>query len=182
MRVVFWKICGKVVVIGGGNVAMDASRVALKMGAETSQILYRRDEKHMPARKVELEEAIQEGVEFVPLTRVISANVENGKLISVNCIKTEIVEGKAIDIAETNFTVKANTVVFAIGLKPEKALLEKEGVKLNDWGMIEVDENGKTNLEGVYAGGDVTESKSTVCRALSAGKRAAKGIMKKFEN
>lgn len=172
---------GKVVVIGGGNVAMDAARVAVKMGAESVKILYRRDEEHMPARKIELEEAIQDGVEFVPLTRVIDANMENGKMVCVNCIKTQIVDGKAVDVPDTEFIVPADTVVFAIGLKPEKSVLEYEGVKLNDWGMVEIDENGMTNLENVFAGGDVTESKSTVCRALAAGKRAAKGIMKKFE-
>ncbi len=177
----FLKNLGKVVVIGGGNVAMDAARASVKMGAESVKILYRRDEEHMPARKIELQEAMEDGAEFMPLTRVISANLEKGKIVSVNCIKTEIVEGKAIDIPNTDFVVEANSVVFAIGLKPEKALLEKEGIRLNDWGMVEIDENGKTNLESVYAGGDVTESKSTVCRALAAGKRAAKGIMKKFE-
>lgn len=170
---------GNVVVIGGGNVAMDASRVAIRMGAEKVKILYRRDKEHMPARTIELEEAIQDGVEFVPLTRVISANHEKGKITSVNCIQTEIVEGKAVDVVGTEFTVEADTVVFAIGLKPEKKLLEQEGVKLNDWGMIEIDEKGRTNLENVFAGGDATESKSTVCRALAAGKRAARGIMGK---
>ena len=170
---------GNVVVIGGGNVAMDASRVAIRMGAEKVKILYRRDKEHMPARMIELEEAIQDGVEFVPLTRVISANHEKGKITSVNCIQTEIVEGKAVDVVGTEFTVEADTVVFAIGLKPEKKLLEQEGVKLNDWGMIEIDEKGRTNLENVFAGGDATESKSTVCRALAAGKRAASGIMGK---
>lgn len=177
----FLENLGKVIVIGGGNVAMDAARVAVKMGAESVQILYRRDEEHMPARKIELEEAIQDGVEFVPLTRVINANSENGKMVCVNCIKTEIVDAKAVDRPNTEFVVPADTVVFAIGLKPERSVLEKEGVKLNDWGMIEIDENGKTNLENVFAGGDVTESKSTVCRALAAGKRAAKGIIKNFE-
>ena len=170
---------GNVVVIGGGNVAMDASRVAIRMGAKKVKILYRRDKEHMPARTIELEEAIQDGVEFVPLTRVISANHEKGKITSVNCIQTEIVEGKAVDVVGTEFTVEADTVVFAIGLKPEKKLLEQEGVKLNDWGMIEIDEKGRTNLENVFAGGDATESKSTVCRALAAGKRAARGIMGK---
>lgn len=177
----FLKNLGKVVVIGGGNVAMDVSRVATKMGAETVKILYRRDKEHMPARKIELEEAIEDGVEFVPLTKVISANLEEKKIVSVNCIKTKIMDGKAVDVDNTMFVVEANTVVFAIGQKPERALLEKENVKLNDWGMIEVDENGMTNLENVYAGGDATESKSTVCRALAAGKKAAKGIIKNFE-
>ena len=177
----FLKNLGKVVVIGGGNVAMDVARVATKMGAETVKILYRRDKEHMPARKIELEEAIEDGVEFVPLTKVISANLEEKKIVSVNCIKTKIMDGKAVDVDNTMFVVEANTVVFAIGQKPERALLEKENVKLNDWGMIEVDENGMTNLENVYAGGDATESKSTVCRALAAGKKAAKGIIKNFE-
>lgn len=170
---------GNVVVIGGGNVAMDCSRTAIKMGAESVKILYRRDEEHMPARKIELEDAIKDGVEFVPLTRVVSANTQNGKIESVNCIQTQIVDGKAVDCEEKEFTVEANTVVFAIGLKPEKSLLEKEGIKLNDWGLIEVDENGMTNIENVFAGGDVTESKSTVCRALAEGKKAANGIIKK---
>ena len=174
----FLKNLGKVVVIGGGNVAMDASRAAIKMGADSVKILYRRDEEHMPARKVELKDAIKDGVEFVSLTRVVSANIEEKKVTSVNCIKTEIVDGKAVDVENAEFIVEANTVVFAIGLKPEKSLLEKEGIKLNDWGMIEIDENGKTNIDKVFAGGDVTESKSTVCRALAAGKRAANGIMK----
>lgn len=176
----FLKDLGKVVVIGGGNVAMDASRAAIKMGAESVKILYRRDEEHMPARKLELEEAIEDGVEFVPLTRVISANSENGKITSLNCIKTEIIDGKAVDIENAEFIEEANTVVFAIGLKPEKSLLEKEGVKLNDWGLVEIDENGMTNIENVFAGGDVTESKSTVCRALAAGKKAANGIIQKI--
>lgn len=170
---------GKVVVIGGGNVAMDAARAAVRMGAESTKILYRRDKEHMPARRIELEDAIEDGVEFVPLTRVISANGQDGKMESVHCIQTEIVDGKAVDKANTEFIVEANTVVFAIGLKPEKSLLEKEGIQLNDWGMIEVDENGMTNLPNVFAGGDLTESKSTVCRALAAGKKAALGIMKK---
>ena len=168
---------GKVVVIGGGNVAMDASRVAVRMGAENVKILYRRDEEHMPASSHELKGAIEDGVEFVPLVRVISANVENGKMKSVNCIQTKIADGKAVDIENTEFTVEADTVVFAIGLKPEKNLLEHEGINLNDWGMVEIDENGKTNLENVYAGGDLTESKATVCRALAAGKKAALGIV-----
>lgn len=174
----FLEQLGKVVVIGGGNVAMDVSRAAIKMGAESTKILYRRDEAHMPARKIELQEAVEDGVQFVPLTRVISANIENEKMKSVNCIKTEIKEGKAVDIPNTEFQEEANTVVFAIGLKPEKTLLEQEGIELNDWGMAQIDENGMTNIEGVFAGGDLTESKSTVCRALAAGKKAAYGIMK----
>ena len=165
--------------IGGGNVAMDSSRVAIRMGAKKVKILYRRDRSHMPAREIELEEAIEDGVEFKELTRVVSANDINGAITSVNCIDTQIVEGKAIDaLGAEEYEEEANTVVFAIGLKPDKTLIETQGIELDDWGYIKIDEDGKTNLENVYAGGDNTESKSTVCRALAAGKKAAIGIMK----
>ena len=174
----FIKDLGKVVVIGGGNVAMDSARAAVKMGAEEVKILYRRDRSHMPAREIELDDAIKDGVKFKELVRVISADTENGKIKNVNCIETEIVEGKAVDKQGVeNYKEEANTVVFAIGLKPDKNLLQTQGIELDDWGYVKIDENGKTNLDKVYAGGDNTESKATVCRALAAGKRAAKGII-----
>lgn len=178
----FIKNLGKVVVIGGGNVAMDSARAAVKMGAEEVKILYRRDRAHMPAREVELDDAIQDGVKFKELVRVISADNENGIIKNVNCIETEIIDGKAVDkqAAET-YKEEANTVVFAIGLKPDKNLLQEQGIALDDWGYVKVDEDGKTNLENVYAGGDNTESKATVCRALAAGKRAANGIIKNIK-
>lgn len=176
----FIKNLGKVAVIGGGNVAMDSARTAIRMGAKEVKILYRRDRAHMPAREIELKEAIQDGVQFKELIRVISANVENKKMVSLNCIKTEIVDGKATDIEGTEFIEEADTLVFAIGLKPNKEILEKQGLELNEWGMIKIDENGRTNLDKVYAGGDDTESKSTVCRALAAGKRAALGIINEY--
>ena len=157
---------------------MDSARSAIKMGAEEVKILYRRDREHMPAREVELEEAIKDGVKFNELVRVISANSKNGKMNSLNCIKTEIVDSKAKDVEGTEFVEEADTLVFAIGLKPNKEVLEAQGIALNEWGMIEIDEDGKTNLDNVYAGGDDTESKSTVCRALAAGKKAANGIIK----
>ena len=175
----FIKDLSSVVVIGGGNVAMDSARAAVKMGAKKVKILYRRDRAHMPAREVELDEALEDGVIFEELTRVSSANYEADKMVSVNCVRTEIVDGKAVDKEpEEKFTVDANTVVFAIGLKPNKSLLEAEGIELDDWGYIKLDEDGRTNIDNVYAGGDVTESKATVCRALAAGKKAAKGIIK----
>ena len=173
---------GKVVVIGGGNVAMDSARAAVKMGAEEVKILYRRDRKHMPAREVELDDAIKDGVKFKELVRVISADTENGNIKNVNCIETEIIDGKAVDKQDVeNYKEEANTVVFAIGLKPDKNLLQNQGVELDDWGYVKIDENGKTNLENVYAGGDNTESKATVCRALAAGKKAAQGIIKNIK-
>ncbi len=172
---------GDVVVIGGGNVAMDCSRAALKMGATSSSILYRRDEKHMPARNIELEEAINDGVKKVFTTRVIEAKGKDRKIESVKCIKTEVIDGKAKDIPNSEFEYKANTVVFAIGLKPNQELLLKENLKYNENGLIEIDENCRTNIENVYAGGDLSESKATVCRAIAGGKRAAASIIKTFE-
>ncbi len=170
---------GTVAVIGGGNVAMDCARTAKRMGARKVKILYRRDRAHMPAREIELDEALKEGIEFKELTRVSSANINQGKMESLNCVRTKILDGKAVDVEENpNFIEEANTVVFAIGQKTDKGLLEKQDIKLNEWGSIMIDENGKTNLEKVYAGGDNTEEKATVCWALSAGKRAAKGIMR----
>ena len=178
----FIKDLGTVVVIGGGNVAMDSARAAARMGADRVKILYRRDRAHMPAREIELDEAIEDGVEFKELVRVVSVDSENGKFKYVNCIETEIVEGKAVDKKDAKqYKENANTVVFAIGLKPDKNLIQEQGIELDDWGYIKVDENGKTNLEKVYAGGDNTESKATVCRALAAGKRAAKGIIKNIK-
>ena len=172
---------GDVVVIGGGNVAMDSSRAALKMGARTSSILYRRDIEHMPARKIELEEAVKDGVNPVFTTRVIKAKRKNKKMESVKCIKTKVIDGKAIDMPNTEFNYKADTVVFAIGLKPNKEVLEKEGLAYNEKGLIEIDENGQTNISKVFAGGDLSETKSTVCRALASSKKAAKSIIQMLE-
>ena len=172
---------GKVVVIGGGNVAMDAARAAIHLGAEKTSILYRRDKEHMPAREIELEDALKDGVEFNELVRVISANSNNGKIESLHCIKTKIVDGKAVD-AEEEFDFEANTVVFAIGLKPNKKLLDGEGIKTTEWGTIEVNENNETSIENVYAGGDVVDNKSVVCKALASGKLAAQAIINKVYN
>lgn len=169
---------GKVVVIGGGNVAMDTARAAVHMGAKEVSILYRRDREHMPAREIELEEALLDGVKFKELTRVESANSENGKIKSVHCVKTKIVDGKAVDTDE-EFDYEADTVVFAIGLKPNKELLFSQNLRLTEFGTIEVDENGQTSIENVFAGGDVVDNKSVVCKALASGKKAALSIIEK---
>ncbi len=166
---------GKTVVIGGGNVAMDCARTASRLGADVS-ILYRRRIENMPARKIEIQEAIEDNVKIIPCTKVISAKGKDGVIAEIECIKTEVVDGKAVDLENTNYNMKVDTFIFAIGLSPEKQLLEKEGIVI-DKGLIVIDEKGKTNLDNVYAGGDVTESKSTVCRAIAAGKKAAKGIL-----
>ncbi|MBR3152082.1 MAG: FAD-dependent oxidoreductase [Clostridia bacterium] len=171
---------GKTVIIGGGNVAMDSARAAIRMGADEVSILYRRDREHMPAREIELEDALNDGVKDVFTTRVINGIGNGRKLDKLNCIKTEVIDSKAIDIVNSEFEYEANSVVFAIGLKPNKDLIESQGIEVNDWKMINVDENGETNIENVFAGGDCVESKSTVCRALGGARRAAHCIIERF--
>lgn len=175
------KNLGNVVVIGGGNVAMDCSRAAVKMGAETVSILYRRDIEHMPARKIELEEAIEDGVKPVFQARVIKAEGKDRKIEKLQCIKTKVIDGKAIDIPDGEFEYKTDTVIFAIGLKPNKDILEKENLEYNEIGLIEINDKCETNIEKVYAGGDLSEAKSTVCRALGSSRKAARAIMERLE-
>ena len=170
---------GKTVVIGGGNVAMDCARSAIRMGASKVSILYRRNIENMPARKIEIQEALQDNIEIIPCTKVISANGESGHIKEIEVIKTQVVDGKAVDLINTNHKINVDTFIFAIGLSPEKKILESEGITLEK-GLIVIDENGKTNLNKVYAGGDVTENKSTVCKAIASGRKAAEGILKEI--
>lgn len=167
---------GDVIVIGGGNVATDSARAAMRMGAKSSTIVYRRDKDKMPARQIELDEAVEDGVNIIYNTKVISANIENGKISEVNCIKTDTSTDKVIDIENSEFTLKADSIIFAIGLKPDKQLIKNEGIELDETGLIKIDANYMTNIKGVFAGGDVSQSRATVCMAISAGKRAAENI------
>lgn len=172
---------GKVVVIGGGNVAMDSARVAKRMGADEVYIVYRRNKELMPAREIELDEAIKDGVNVIFQTRVISANCCNNKLESLNCIKTEIINSKAVDIENTNHVINADTVIFAIGAKPDDKLILSLNIKMEN-GLIAVDENYMTNINGIYAGGDLVETKSSVCRAIATGKKVANSILNRKES
>lgn len=168
---------GKVAVIGGGDVAMDCARAAKKLGADV-KILYRRDREHMPARRKELEDTLNSGVELKELVRVDSANEENSKIVSLNCVETEIVNEKAVDKENgEKFIEKADTVIFAIGLRPDKQMLESQGLELNEHGYLKTDESGRTNITNVYAGGDVSDNIAYVCRAVAAGKKSALDII-----
>lgn len=167
---------GDVIVIGGGNVATDSARAAIRMGAKSSTIVYRRDKEKMPARQIELDEAIEDGVNIIYNTKVLSADIENGEISKVNCIKTDTSTDKVIDIKNSEFSINADSIIFAIGLRPDKKLIETEGIELNENGLIKIDDNYMTNIEGVFAGGDVSQNKATVCMAISAGKNAAENI------
>ena len=168
---------GIVAVIGGGNVAMDSARASVRLGAEKVYILYRRDEECMPARELDLKEAIEDGVEIMCTTKVVKAKIENGRVIGLECRKTNVKDGKAIDIEGSEFFINADTIIFAIGLLPDKQILKQAEIEL-DRDLINVDETKMTNREGVFAGGDLIEARSYVCKAIQSGKAAAESIEK----
>ncbi len=168
---------GKVIVIGGGNVAIDSARAAIRMNTNDVTIVYRRSHEKMPARDIELNEALNDGAKIIYNTKVLSADVENEKIRSINCIKTEEINGTLTEVNNSKFSMDANSIIFAIGLKPNDHILKQEGIDLIG-NLIKVDENNKTNIDGVFAGGDVMQNKATVCMAIKEGKKAAKSIIK----
>ena len=156
---------------------MDAARAAKRMNSKKVYILYRRNRELMPARDIEIEETKNDGVEIIYNTKVLKADTDGKKLTKITCIKTKLEEDKIIDIENSEYEMNVDTVVFAIGLKPKRNL----PITFEE-GLAKIDEDGKTNIDGVFAGGDLTEKKSTVCRAISSGKRAAEGIHKYLQS
>lgn len=179
------KVGEKVAVIGGGNVAMDAARTALRLGAEEVYIVYRRSMKELPARAEEVHHAEEEGIQFKTLTNPIRINGdEDANVKSMTCLKYELGEPDAsgrrrpIAIEGSEFDLPVQTVVIAIGQGPNPLVARTTpGLELNKWGNIVVDENTMaTNIPGVYAGGDIVSGAATVILAMGAGKTAAASI------
>ena len=180
----FWH--GKrVAVLGGGNVAMDASRMALRLGAEKVHLIYRRSEAEMPARKEEVHHAKEEGVEFLMLQnakRVIGD--EQGRVCGLECLKYELGEPDAsgrrspVAIAGSEFTLDVDTVVVAVGNASNPLIpTTTDGLEINKRGNIVVDpETNMTSIPGVFAGGDIVLGAATVILAMGEGRRAAAGI------
>lgn len=176
-----------VVVFGGGNVAMDGARVARRLGANVT-VLYRRTEKELPARKEEVEHAVEEGIVFKFLTNPIEIRSdENGWVNGVYCQQMKLGEpdasGRArpIPIEGGEFFVPCDCVIVAIGTSPNPLIKSTtEGLDTNNHGCIIADENGATSLENVYAGGDAVTGAATVILAMGAGKTAAEEIDKKL--
>ncbi|HDN81877.1 MAG TPA: NADPH-dependent glutamate synthase [Methanomicrobia archaeon] len=176
----------RVAVIGAGNVAMDSARTALRLGAEKVYIVYRRSEKEMPARNEEIEHAKEEGVEFLLLanpTEIIGD--ENNWVKQMKCIKMKLGEPdesgrrRPIPIEGSEFPVDVDIVVIAIGQSPNPLVPEAtKGLKIAKHGNIITDENGRTSLERVWAGGDIATGAATVIAAMGAGKKAAADIHK----
>ncbi len=177
----------KVATIGAGNTAMDASRVALRLGAEKSMIVYRRTEKESPARAEELHHAIEEGVEFHWLTNPVEIiGNEDGWVKGMKCIRMELGEPdetgrrSPVPIPGSEFFMEVDTVIYALGTKANPIIAQTTpGLKTNKWGYIEVDpETQMTSIPGVFAGGDIVTGAATVILAMGAGRKAAKGILK----
>ena len=174
----------KVAVIGGGNVAMDAARTIKRLGAKETYIIYRRAEEQMPAEKKEIEEAKEEKIEFLFQNNIVKIIPKDSqkRVEKIECIKTELIqkeEGKRpnpVDIEGSNYLLDMDYVIMAIGSKTEENILKEQGIELNEKGYIKVDENYKTNIENVYAGGDVIGAKATVAWAARIGRNVAEII------
>ena len=183
----------KVAVVGGGNVAMDAARTALRLGADKVYIVYRRSMDELPARREEVEHAEEEGIEFRLLcnpTEILGYNnpddardPKNGFVTGMTCVKMELGEPdergrrRPVVIPNSEFTIDVDTVIMSIGTSPNPLIKSTtEGLEVNRWGGIVVNEDGLTSRNAVYAGGDAVTGAATVISAMGAGKTAAKAI------
>ncbi len=175
---------GKVVIVGGGNVAMDAARSAMRLGAEKVYIVYRRSMKELPARLEEVEHALEEGIEFNILTNPTEIlGDENGFVSGMKCVRMELGEpderGRRLPVVKENseFVFECDTVIMSIGTSPNPLIKQTtEGLETTSWGGIVADERGATSREGVFAGGNAVTGAATVILAMGAGKTAAQAI------
>jgi glutamate synthase (NADPH/NADH) small chain len=183
------KVSPKVLVIGGGNVALDSARTAKRLGAEVI-LVYRRSEMEMPGRKEEIENAKEEGIEFKFLTSPKRFLVDQeGKVKGLEALKMELGEPdqsnrpRPIVIKGSEFLIEADTVIVAVGQSPNPLVPKlTPGLEVTDKGTIKVNDNYQTSLKGVFAGGDITSGADTVISAMGAGKKAAKEIDKYLSN
>ena len=190
---------GKVAVVGGGNVAMDAARTALRLGAEKVYIIYRRSMEELPARKEEVEHAQEEGIEFRLLNNPVEIlgynnpddprDPKNGFVTGIRCIKMELGEPDAsgrrspVEVPGSEFELDVDTVVMSIGTSPNPLIKNTtKGLEVNKRGGIIINEDGLTSRDNVYAGGDAVTGAATVISAMGAGKLAAASIDKALSN
>ena len=179
-----------VAVVGGGNVAMDAARSAMRLGAEHVYIIYRRSEAELPARKEEVHHAKEEGIEFVLQTHPVKIlGDEDGNVRAIECTKMELGEPDAsgrrrpIPVEGSNYEIPVDTVIMSLGTSPNPLIrTTTEGLEANKHGCLIADEHMATTREGVYAGGDAVTGAATVILAMGAGKTAAASIDEYIQN
>jgi len=178
------KIEGDVVVIGGGNSAVDSARSALRLGAKSVSIVYRRTKADMPAIAEEIESAREEGVNIFEMTIPVKI-IGNKRVEEIKCLKMRPAgfdssgRRRSVPLESSEFSLKANNVIISIGQGPEVGFLKKSEVKLNKWGFIEIDPfTMATSQEGVFAGGDVVTGPANVVQAIGGGRKAAIAIDK----
>ena len=179
----------KVVVVGGGNVAMDAARTALRLGAETT-IVYRRTENELPARKEEVHHAKEEGIQFAMLTNPVEViGDEKGWVKAVKCIRMELGEPdesgrrSPVEVPGSEFEIETDTVIMSLGTSPNPLIAKTTaGLETTRRGCLVADENGATTRPGVFAGGDAVTGAATVILAMGAGRKAAAAIHEYIQN
>ncbi len=179
----------KVVVVGGGNVAMDAARTALRLGAETT-IVYRRTEKELPARVEEVHHAKEEGIQFAMLTNPVEViGDDKGWVKAVKCIRMELGEPdesgrrSPVEVPGSEFEIETDTVIMSLGTSPNPLIAKTTaGLETNRRGCLVADENGATTRPGVFAGGDAVTGAATVILAMGAGRKAAAAIHEYIKN
>jgi len=178
---------GNVMVVGGGNVAMDSARTAMRIGADNVRIVYRRTREEMPARWAEIHHAEEEGIQFFLLTIPIRfLGDDKGRVSGMECLRMKLGEPdgsgrrRPIPIEHSEFTIDCDLVIIAVGTYANPLLTQSvQGLKLNNWGYIETDpDTGKTSKPGVWAGGDIVTGQATVISAMGAGRKATKSIHK----
>ena len=171
----------KVAIIGGGNVAMDCARTIKRLGAKEVKVIYRRAEEQMPAEVKEIQEAKEEGIEFLFQNNIVKI-LGNNSVEKVELIKTELVqkEGETrmvpINIPNSNYKIDIDYIIMALGSEPEE-FVKDLGLELNKWGRIQVDEKNRTTNPKIFAGGDIAGAKGTVAWAARSGRDAAYSIM-----
>ncbi|MHA1293117.1 MAG: NADPH-dependent glutamate synthase [Promethearchaeota archaeon] len=176
----------KITVIGGGNVALDSARVALRLGAEKVIIIYRRSELEMPARKEEIKHAKEEGIQFLFLTDPVKFfGDDNGNVCKMMVRKMKLGKPdetgrkRPIPIEKSEYFIETDMIIIAIGTRANPIFTRSiPQLKLNKWGYIEADAEGHTNIDDIFAGGDIVTGSATVISAMGAGRKAAKGIDK----
>lgn len=171
----------KVAIIGGGNVAMDCARTIKRLGAQEVKVIYRRSEEQMPAETKEIQEAKEEGIEFLFQNNIVKI-LGVKKVEQVELIKTELVqrEGEVrkfpINIPDSNYIIDIDYIIMALGSEPEE-FVRTLGLELNKWGRIQIDDKNRTSDSKVFAGGDIAGAKGTVAWAARSGREAAYSIM-----